>query len=256
MQQINEIIRTVTTAPFGFCPFEAVEARLLDCRAKGRIPSGAKTVIMFVFPYKVSEEKPKNISRYAAVPDYHTVCGDILSEIAKKLKNEYNGFSFEAFIDNSPIPEVYAAAYAGLGVYGKNGLLITKEYGSFVFLGEIVTDMPCACEEGIINDCALCGACENTCPVALKKENCLSAVTQQKKPLTDEQSRLILENGSVWGCDICQNACPMNKNKKCTDIKPFIDGYRSEYTKGESIENRAYAWRGEKVTLRNAGLFD
>ena len=256
MQQITDIIRTVTEAPFGFCPFESVADKLLDCRAKSRLPQNAKTIIMFAFPYKVYDEKTKNISRYAAVPDYHNVCGKILTDIAEKLKEEYNSFGFEAFIDNSPIPEVYAAASAGLGVCGRNGLLITKEYGSFVFLGEIVTDMEMNAEIAPFRDCSLCGACERACPVGLQKNGCLSAVTQQKKELSKEQSALICENGSVWGCDICQNVCPMNANTDKTFIDEFKNGYRDCYQKGEDIENRAYAWRGEKVIMRNAELFD
>ena len=255
MHNVAELIRNVTDVPFGFCPFSAVENALLECRAKQRLPHDAKTVICFAFPYKVKDEPPKNISRYAAVPDYHLICGQRLEKIKAALESEYSDYSFETFVDNSPIHEVLAAATAGLGKVGKNGLLITKRFGSFVFLGEIVTDMP-LCETGTAEaGCAICGACEKACPVGLNKALCLSAVTQQKKPLTEEQQRLIKAHKTVWGCDICQNVCPHNKNADKTDITEFLSGYRNEYKTGEDISGRAYEWRGARVIERNAELF-
>lgn len=256
MHKISDVIKAVTDVSFGFCPFSAVSDRLLECRAKNRLPKNAKTIIMFAFPYKVLEEKPKNISRYAAVPDYHRICGNMLLKISEELKKAYKDFCFEPFIDNSPIPEVFAAVLSGLGVRGKNGLLITERYGSWVFLGEIVTDMNIKTERNGNKVCISCGLCEKACPVAFDKVWCISAVSQQKKPLTAEQAALLTENGSVWGCDICQNVCPLNKNAEKTEIEEFKKGYRNGYVKGESIEERAYAWRGEAVIKRNSELFD
>lgn len=255
LQNTAEIIRSMTDVPFGFCPFSAVEAHLLECRAKQRLPKNAKTVICFAFPYRVKEEAPKNISRYAAVPDYHNVCGQRLEKIKAALAEVYPDFCFEAFVDNSPIPEVFAASKAGLGAIGKNGLLITRRFGSFVFLGEIVTDMPVNVSSVEARGCADCGACASACPVGLCKAECLSAVTQQKKPLTEAQSRLIVDNGTVWGCDICQNVCPHNVGTENTSIEKFVSGYRDEYILGENIEGRAYEWRGKRVIERNAELF-
>lgn len=255
MQEISKIIRANTEAPFGFCPFSAVEEHLLECRAKLRLPQNAKTIICFAFPYKVSENPPKNISRYAAVPDYHKVLARELEHITAELRNAYPQSEFEYFIDNSPIPEVYAASAAGLGVRGENGLLITKQFGSFVFLGEIVTDLEiCASPE--VTACDACGKCRAACPVSLDKSRCLSALTQQKRELSSEQQELIIKGGSVWGCDICQNACPLNQNAALTFIEEFKEGYRDSYHRGESIEGRAYEWRGEGVVARNALLFD
>ncbi len=256
MQEIIKIISAECGALFGFCPFSAVAERLIDCRAKSRLPKAPKTVICFAFPYKVRDEAPKNISRYAAVPDYHEVCGEQLEMLAEMLKEKYPQNEFCAFADNSPIPEVYAAARAGLGAVGKNGLLITERFGSFVFLGEIVTNMEIAAEEKEIKGCLDCGACKRACPSSLSKQTCLSAITQQKRELTEEQKKLILENGSVWGCDICQNVCPMNKGAEKTKCETFINGYRDSYCPQEDIAGRVYAWRGEGVILRNALMLD
>ena len=251
---VSAIIKRQTDLPFGFCKWDILADRLLDCRAKSRIPENAKTAIVFLFPYKVRQEKPKNISRYAAVPDYHSVCGKILEEIKSALFSEFPENRFEAFIDNSPVPEVLAASAAGLGKIGKNGLLISERFGSYVFIGEIVTDLQVSaeCEP---TRCADCGACAAVCPVGLKKEECLSAATQQKKPLSPELEELIIKSGCVWGCDICQDVCPLNKKAEFSSIPEFLDGYRDEYIIGENIEGRAYAWRGEGVISRNARLF-
>ncbi|MBR3593308.1 MAG: epoxyqueuosine reductase [Clostridia bacterium] len=255
MQDVSRLIRGCIGVPFGFCSFSAVADHLLDCRAKERLPKHAKTVICFAFPYKVKDEAPKNISRYAAVPDYHGICTEKLEKVASELKKAYPENEFSYFADNSPIPEVYASVMAGLGVRGKNGLLITEDYGSFVFLGEIVTDMEIACAESV-KHCKDCGLCLSACPVGLDKSRCLSAVTQKKAPLTEEEEALIKKNGTVWGCDACQNVCPHNSAAKVTDILEFSSGYRDRYIPHEDINGRAYAWRGEKVILRNALLFD
>ncbi len=247
-EKIEKIFADCDIPQVGFCDFEAISAHLLSCRAMLRLPQNAKTAIMCVFPYKVNDAPPENISRYAAVPDYHAVCGKKLEKVAEKLSLEFAGFKFEPFIDNSPIPEVSTAAFAGLGVKGKNGLLITKKWGSFVFIGEIVTDLEIACTDKSA-ECENCGRCIDACP---KREICLSNLSQKKGELSAEQSEILRRNNIVWGCDICAEICPKNKNAQKTEIPEFIEGYRDRYTPGEDIQGRAYAWRGEKTVRRNA----
>ncbi len=242
---------------FGFCDFSLLENCLLNCSAKQRLPKNSKSVITVLFPYKVKEEKPQNISRYSAVLDYHILCLNILKNAAAELKNKYPENSFEPFVDNSPINEVKAGLLSGLGVRGKNGLLINEKYGSFCFIGEIVTDMEIKTEMPKNIDCLDCKICLENCPTGFlndKGKKCLSAITQQKGELLKEERELIIKNNTVWGCDICQEVCPLNKDKSLTDIKGFLESYRHQYKKGEDIKDRAFAWRGEKVILRNAEL--
>ncbi len=246
---ITDILSSIGIKNVGFCAFDKVKDHLLDCRAKSRIPQNAKTIIICAFPYKVHEKEPKFLSRYAAIPDYHTVCGEMLKSAKEKLTHLYTQNEFEYFCDNSPIPEVHVAAVAGLGVKGDNGLLITKEYGSFVFLGEIVTDLEIKCED-MYAECNHCGNCKNICPVKLNKTSCLSNLSQKKK-LTEDELKILKENKILWGCDICANACPMNQNIKNTDINEFISNYREEYVVDEDTRNRPYTWRGEEVIKRN-----
>lgn len=246
---ITDILNDAGIKNVGFCAFNDVKENLLECRAKSRIPQNAKTIIICAFPYKVKSSQPKLLSRYAAVPDYHIVVKKFLERACYNLFQKYPQNKFECFCDNSPIPEVHTAALAGLGVKGDNGLLITKEYGSFVFLGEIVTDLQIECKN-LYAECNHCGNCENTCPVTLKKEKCLSNLSQKKKLLPEELEKL-KTNEILWGCDICQNNCPMNKDTKNTNITEFINGYRNEYIVGEDVENRPYTWRGQELINRN-----
>lgn len=246
---ITDILGDYGIKNVGFCAFSDVKGHLIDCRAKNRIPQKAKTIIMCAFPYKVKNEPPKFLSRYAAFTDYHTVVGDILKQVCQNLKKIYTQNEFEHFCDNSPIPEVHTAAVAGIGVKGDNGLLITKDYGSFVFLGEIITDLEINCKNGY-NECNHCGKCKAACPIGLDKASCLSN-TSQKKQVTEEELKKLKDNRILWGCDICQNACPMNKQTNLTYINKFIDSYRNEYILGEDTANRPYTWRGEEVIKRN-----
>lgn len=248
-KKILDIIKESGIIDAGFCAFDEVSQRLLECRAKQRIPQGAKTVICCIFPYKVSEKKPVFLSRYAAVPDYHTVCGGYLERAAEKLRKQFPENRFEVFIDNSPIPEVFAAATAGLGVKGKNGLLITKEYGSFVFLGEIVTDMYIE-TQNLFGVCCGCGKCLQNCPKAVAGV-CLSALSQKKGELSPQESRILRDNGILWGCDICAESCPENIGAKITPIPEFKENYRDFFRENEDMTDRAYIWRGKGVILRN-----
>ncbi len=248
-----KLLKDICPFPFSVCSFTAVKDKLLNCRKKADIPENAKSIIIFAFPYKVKNEKPLNLSRYAAVKDYHEVVENFLNGYCIALKKEFPQNSFVPFVDNSPIPEVYAGAVSGLGVRGKNGLLIVKEYGSFVFLGEIVTDLHIESKNDY-KECVNCGLCEKLCPVSLNKENCISKITQQKKELNAEQIALIKKCGSVWGCDICSESCPMNKGAKTTDIEEFVNSYRNSFCKNEDSFGRPYNWRGKEVITRNFDL--
>lgn len=248
---MQEILKNLGFELFGACEFESFKDCLLDCRAKETLPPNLKTVIMVALPYNVKKEKPKNISRYSAVLDYHLVLGEKLKTACRKLKEKYKQNNFLSFVDSSPIPEVTAARKAGLGVLGKNGLLITKKYGSFVFLGEILTDkvFPYKNENG---ECINCGECEKNCPNHLKgRNNCLSSITQKKGELETQEKELLLKHNTAWGCDICQEVCPLNKDKSLSTEPQFLESYRDEYIMGEDISFRAFNWRGRKVIERN-----
>lgn len=248
--KITKIINKVGIKDVGFCAFSEISHTLLDCRAKERLPEGAKTVILLIFPYKVREEKPQGISRYAAVPDYHKVCGEYLKKCCAELEKHIDGYEFVCFADNSPLPEVLAAAKAGLGKIGENGLLITEKFGSYVFIGEIVTDFALELPQREIEHCSNCGKCKEFCPKD-KYGDCLSNISQKKGLLNETEEAALKDHNILWGCDICSAVCPENDNAQNTYIKEFIEGYRDTYTLDEDISGRAYEWRGEKTVKRN-----
>ena len=246
--------------PVGVCDYSCLSGSLLQCRAGSRLPQNARSVIVYLFPYYLGDNfyVNGNISKYAAVPDYHTAAGAILEKAAHELKENFPDFAFECFCDNSPLDEVSAAVAANLGVRGRNSLLISKEYGSFCFIGEIVTDLYIKPEPVPENTACLgCGACEKLCPVGalargrVDKTKCLSALTQKKENLTPEEAALIKKSGCAWGCDVCQNVCPMNVNIKTTPIAEFARGAKPRADITDDITGRAFAWRGEKVIKRN-----
>lgn len=247
---------------WGICSFDKIESRLIECRAKSRLPEDAKSVIVACFPYLLgkSEYQNLNISKYAVVTDYHEVALNRLNAAAEKLKALFPAHEFASFADNSPIPEVHAACLAGLGVRGLNSLLITKKYGSFVFIGEIVTTLALNSVDAAEKPCISCGKCVKACPASAISENavvgskCLSAITQKKGILSPEEERLMKECGCVWGCDICQDICPMNQNAATTQIAEFLSSPAPHITSGCSLEGRAYEWRGRKVVERNIAV--
>ena len=258
MDKIKDILSSFCEV-YGFCDFENIKDNLIDCRGKARIPQNVKTVITILFPYYLGEENYKdiNVSRYAAVSDYHDVTNKYLKEISEKLKEIYSENEFVFFADNSPIPEVYAAVKSGVGVKGKNGLLINEKYGSWIFIGEIVTDLYIPCENKEIKLCVNCGKCVEACPTGILKEEkfdpdrCLSHISQKKGEIPPEYQAMMKALNCAWGCDECQKACPYNKNAEKTTIEEFIKSFNPEVTEETEIEGRAFAWRGEKVIKRN-----
>ncbi|MCL2487815.1 MAG: DUF1730 domain-containing protein [Oscillospiraceae bacterium] len=272
---IRDIFRGCGTAVSGVCAFSAVGNHLLPYAA-GRLPENPQSVISALFPYRFPEDgRPRNLARYACVPDYHTSAGGVLEDAAAALSERFPGYSFVPFIDNSPVPEVAAAAAAGLGVIGDHGLLISPEYGSFVVIGTVVTDLVLPETGGNNNGhCGHCGACAAACPAgcigsrsretaisctaaADKKIRCLSAITQRKGALTAEEIALIRKNGLVWGCDRCQEVCPHNaaaviRPHRCfTRYQPWLDREGLDH-----LEGRAYGWRGRAVLERNLEIME
>lgn len=248
---------------WGICGYGCVENNLIGCRAISRLPENPKSIIVACFPYLLPEENyaKSNVSKYAVVTDYHDVASARLERACEELKKLFPENSFVPFADNSPIPEVKAALAAGLGALGKNSLLITQEYGSYVFLGEIVTDLELDAVNVQTSHCIGCGKCVSLCPAKAINENsidsqkCLSAITQKKGSLTEKETELMINCGCVWGCDICQDICPMNKDAAVTQIEEFLADPVPLLSDETPLDGRAYAWRGRKVIERNLSIF-
>jgi epoxyqueuosine reductase QueG len=220
-------------------------------------------VIAAAFPYLLPEERyaGRNVSRYAVVRDYHDICGARLERACALLRGAFPGERFDWRCDSAALPEVELAVKAGLGARGRHNLLITEPYGSWVFLGEIASSakFTACCRLSSVN-CTSCGACVKACPTgALGKdgfcrEKCLSHITQRKGGLAPEEAALLRRAGAAWGCDLCQEACPHNRNTKVEPLPEFLDDPVARVTEDTPVAGRAYAWRGEAVLRRNIAI--
>lgn len=263
----SKILSGKEAFPFGICSFEQI-LPCLKCRAKQRIPQDAASVLVCLFPYYTGEHKERNISRYAMVTDYHMIAGEYLNRFCKALQEVFPQNQFEPFTDNSPIREVSAAFHAGLGRRGKNGLILHPKYGSYVFIGEVVTDLVLQPDQPLNpGECIGCRKCQNVCPQgALQSdgsvclERCRSHITQKKGELTDWEIGQIQDGGLIWGCDICNDVCPMNQEAKVlTPVPEFLEStvaVLDAQIAERLLKTRAYNYRGKKTILRNIQLLE
>ena len=275
-----ETIRSLLGMPACAIPLSVCKPARSYLLTKADIPVTG-TAILFTIPYVMTadtQDPQRNLSLYAIPRDYHGYITELSETLIPRLTEAFPAHRFALFSDHSPIDEVDAAARAGLGVLGVNGLLITPEYGSFVFIGEVVTDanyttvtsadVPSFADT--VPLCEECGACVAACPIgkaAKDRTMCLSALTQKKGALSEEEACLIHDGGLVWGCDACQLACPHNhqviRAGKDTPI-PYFREERLKQLDASIIDNmsdhmlatRAYAWRGRAVIRRNIELFE
>lgn len=227
------------------------------------IMEDAKTIIACLCSYYCGE-RSGNLSKYARGVDYHFVMEDKLSQICGLL--EEHGYKAQAFSDNGALNDRYIAVRAGLGFIGKNGFLINEKYGTYTFIGYIITNCAIEPSEYKLTRCAECGRCMRACPTGalgadgIDGYKCLSYITQKKGELTAEERAVMRRCGSAWGCDICQDVCPHNKNIMQTDIDEFSTDLIDALELDENISNRefkrkygrrAFAWRGKTPLLRN-----
>ena len=236
-------------------------------------------VIVMLFPYR-TKTKAENLTAYASVKDYHAYVDALSRKLERYVFKKYPTSQFKVFTDHSPIDEVHAACVSGLGFMGDNGLLINEKYSSFVFVGECITNLTpkqlglTYADEEELRTCLHCGKCIEACPSsciqtdengndASNKKVCLSAITQKKGELSEEEAALMIKHGSIWGCDVCQNVCPYTKNAKYTPIKYFIDSAISvldnetlKNMSSEEFNSRPFAWRGRETISRNVQIWE
>ncbi len=240
-----------------------LNCREINPKLVNKEPFVPRSVILFLIPYFV--DIPKNISIYAASLDYHIIIKELTNKIVSELTQAFPENNFRVYGDHSPIDERHAALSAGLGILGDHGLLINEKYGSYVFIADIISDILPehlgANEPVKIKYCEHCGLCKKACPTGIlrgEKTDCLSAVTQKKGELEDFEIEWMKENNTVWGCDICQCACPHNAEPTKTPIELFhfdrINCLTSDLVENmsdEEFSRRAFAWRKRQTIMRN-----
>ena len=157
------------------------------------------------------------IARYALGRDYHKVLRAKLQKLVTRIRDDVGDFGCRVFTDSAPVLEVALGAKAGLGWRGKHTLLLTRDHGSWFFLGEIYTDLPLPVTSAQTAHCGSCTACIDLCPTGaivapyqLDARRCISYLTIELAGTIPEELRPLIGN-RVYGCDDCQLACPWNR---------------------------------------------
>lgn len=201
----------------------------------------ARSVITLGVSYNPKEIIPQEdnfiISRYAYGKDYHVVIRDLLDNLVERLKKIYPGILCQRFIDSGVLLEKAWAQRAGLGWQGKNTLLINKHYGSFLFIGIILTDLEIDPDPPHADHCGSCSRCLDACPTGALEQpyvlNPLKCISYHNIEVKDEIPAEIRERmgDRIYGCDICQEVCPFNRHApaltlSALDPSPGLAGMR------------------------------
>jgi epoxyqueuosine reductase len=167
------------------------------------------------------------IARYARGRDYHKVLRDRLQKLCDRIAAAAGPFGYRAFTDSAPVMEVELAARAGLGWRGKHTLLLSRDAGSWFFLGEIYCDLPLPADVAEDDHCGSCRRCIDVCPTQairgpyqLDARRCISYLTIEHKSAIPEELRPLIGN-RVYGCDDCQVVCPWNSFAQPTSEADF-----------------------------------
>lgn len=206
------------------------------------------------------------ISRYALGRDYHKLMRSRLDKLAQRLAAEIAPHGYRVFADSAPALEKALARNAGLGWIGKNTLLLTREAGSWFFLGEIYTDLPLAptASADAANLCGSCTACIDICPTRaivapyqLDARLCISYLTIEHHGDIPEPLRPLIGN-RIFGCDDCQLVCPWNRYSRLTNEPDFAPRHGLDTAKLVEL----FAWseaewlaKTEGMALRRAGYW-
>ena len=242
--------------------------RNIACRADARmLVEGAKSVIVCAVSYKnrVSDGYPDGhrakVASYACTTDYHTTIKTMLFELCKRLKALDADLSARCFVDSAPIFEKRYAVEAGLGWIGRQSLLVTPEYGSFVLLGEIVMTAECDKYDSPLKvvGCGECRRCVEACPNGAIKERhidtsrCIPCATIERER---EGAELPL-NGWIFGCDECQSVCPYNRKAPYAKNEKFAPVFNPLELSSQdwlSLSESEFAEKYSATPLSRAGL--
>ena len=194
------------------------------------VKSVIAVALNYYTPEQQSEDPEKGkISRYAWGRDYHKVMTKKLKALARWLEEQEETIQARFYCDTGPVQDKFWAQQAGLGWIAKNGNLITREYGSWVFLGEVLTTLELTPDTPHTEHCGTCTRCLDACPTdafpqpfVVNAKRCIAYQTIENRAA--ELPKEINLNNWVAGCDICQEVCPWNqrfaKETDCDDFQP------------------------------------
>ena len=195
------------------------------------------------------------ISRYALGRDYHKVLRNRLTKLADKIRAEVAEADGRVFTDSAPVMEVELARKAGLGWRGKHTLLLSREHGSWFFLGEIYLSLPLPVDAPQQDHCGTCSRCIEVCPTRaiiapyrLDARRCISYLTIELKGSIPVELRPLIGN-RIYGCDDCQLVCPWNGFAQTT-VEP-------DFAVRHGLDNvslvELFAWDETEFKTRLAG---
>lgn len=231
---------------------------------------GTRSIVSVAMNYYTPHEHQEGdaagkISRYAWGDDYHTVLKDRLGELLEWIMQERPDVNGKACVDTAPLMDKAVAVRAGLGWIGKHSNLITREVGSWVFLGSLLLDIELEYDSPVEeNHCGTCTACLDACPTSaivepyvVDSKKCISYTTIE---LRDEQlPDPVAENLSGWlyGCDICQDVCPWNRFEKPTSearFEPRVGETSLSLDAIDKMEHEDYVERFRGSAMKRAKL--
>ncbi len=202
----------------------------------------AKSVICLAMNYYHEQPELKKdhgrVARYAYGRDYHKIIKKKLRAVENHLRELEPDAETLSYVDTGPVLERAFAETAGLGFIGKNSCLITKEFGSWVFLAEIITTANLAPDESLVKKarkpfagCGACRKCIDACPTGaiiapgvIDASRCISFLTiENRDDIPESLAKIISKTRRLYGCDICQEVCPYNTKSTSTKHKEFLD---------------------------------
>jgi len=226
-----------------------------------------RSAIVCLFPYHVPYSGATNLARYTWATDYHLVVTDYLQRLVDELSSTNPSELFSIHCDTSPLADRYMAYLAGLGFYGKNKCFINPIWGSYIVIGTVLTTLEFEPNTPMTETCLGCNRCITSCLGQCLDGNefnyatCKSYLTQKKGDLTDDEQAIIRKSPLLFGCDVCQEVCPHNKDLPTTpiiefqSIEPYVDVDELESMTNKEFKakhgHRAFSWRGKKILIRN-----
>lgn len=234
---------------------------------------GCKSIIVVAMSYNVDyHKKPEDgilgtLSKSTWGMDYHKVLKNKIDELILEIETVID-FNYKAYVDTGPLIERELAYKSGIGYYGKNCSIINEDWGSFIFLGYIMTDLIIQSDEDKKeSQCGECDLCIKACPTnaleayKLNPKKCVSYLTQTKNKIPLEYREKM--GNKIYGCDTCQVVCPKNKQVKMSTHDEFIPYFTNGnvdiieliHMSNREFKNKygsmAGSWRGKNVLKRN-----
>jgi epoxyqueuosine reductase len=196
------------------------------------------------------------VSRYALGRDYHKLMRARLKKLGEKIRTEIGSFGYRVFTDSAPVLERAIARKAGLGWFGKHANLISRDDGSWFFLGEIYTDLNLPHDQPFEDEhCGRCVACIDVCPTQaiiapyeVDARRCISYLTIEYRGVIPHEFRALIGN-RIFGCDDCQLVCPWNRFAKMSAEKDFTPRFDLD----SSTLTELFAWSESEFLQRTEG---